>query len=255
MSKIFIESTGSGEPILFIHGLGGTSNIFLPQVSVLARFFACHRFDLPGAGLSESEGQNTIDALVDSAISVIDKVGATGRITVIAHSLGTVIAQHLAIRIPERVRAMALIGPVHAPADAARIAIRARAEKARAEGLLEIADQIVAAGTSAQTKTHRPEVAAFIRELIMRQPAEGYARHCEALASAQPADVGKIDVPTLLITGDEDNTSPAPAAQALTLKFPDAELKIIGRTGHWTTLERPYEVSELLVNFLLAKKQ
>jgi pimeloyl-ACP methyl ester carboxylesterase len=87
----------------------------------------------------------------------------------------------------------------------------------------------------------------------MRQDAEGYARHCEALAAAQAADVARIDVPVLLITGDEDNTAPSPACVALTSQFSDAELMILGRTGHWTTLERPAEVSEAILNFLFAQ--
>jgi len=250
MAELFIESTGSGDPILFIHGLGGTSNVFTPQVGVLSRFFSCHRFDLPGAGLSPSNGEASIEALVDATIGVMDKLGLSTPVHVVAHSMGTVVAQHLALKVPDRVRSLSLIGPVHAPGDAGRAAIRDRAAKARAEGLVGIADQIVAGGTSAETKAARPEVAAFVREMIMRQDPEGYARHCEALAGAQAADVAQISVPVLLVTGDEDNTSPSPASAALTSKFPDAELTILGRTGHWTTFERAGEVSDALVNFL-----
>lgn len=253
MGKVFLESTGSGDPILFIHGLGGTTNVFGPQVGVLSRFFTCHRFDLPGAGQSPSDGENSIDALVDATIGVMDTLGLDTPVHVVAHSMGTVVAQHLALKAPDRVRSLSLIGPVHAPGEAGRTAVRDRAAKARAEGLAVIADQVVAGGTSAETKAARPEIAAFVREMIMRQDPEGYARHCEALAGAQAADVAQIEVPTLLITGDEDNTSPAPASAALASKFPDAELMILGRTGHWTTFERAGEVSDALVNFLFSQ--
>lgn len=250
---LFIETSGSGDPVLFVHGLGGTVNVFGPQVAVLSRFFTCHRFDLPGAGRSVSSGEDSIEALVDAALAVLDHIGATGSVHVVAHSLGTVVAQHLALRAPDRVRSLSLIGPVHAPGQAGRDGLRVRAAKARTEGLVEIADQIVAAGTSAETKAVRPEVAAFVRELIMRQDAEGYARHCEALAAAEAADVARIGAPVLLVTGDEDNTSPAPACTALAGKFGDAKFVILGRTGHWATLERPGQVSEAIVNFLFAQ--
>ncbi len=249
---LFIESSGSGDPILFIHGLGGTGNVFGPQAAILSRFFACHRFDLPGAGRSPSSGQDSMAALVDAALAALGQVGATGPVHVVAHSLGTVVAQHLALRAPDRVRSLSLIGPIHAPGQAGRDGLRARAAKARAEGMVDIADQVVAAGTSAETKAARPEVAAFVRELVMRQDAEGYARHCEALAAAEGAAVETIAVPVLMITGDEDNTSPAPACAALAGKFDDAELVILGRTGHWATLERPVEVGEAIMNFLFA---
>jgi 3-oxoadipate enol-lactonase len=251
METLALEITGSGDPLLFIHGLGGTNNVFGPQINVLSRFFTCVRYDLPGAGLSSLGNIKTMDDLVTSAIEALDRAEITVPAHVIAHSMGTVVAQHLALRAPERVRSLSLIGPVHAPPDGVRTALHGRAAKARDEGLTGVADQVVAGGLSAETKAHRPEVAAFVRELVMRQSAEGYARHCEALATVKAADVSKISVPALLITGDEDNTSPAPATAAFAAKFNAARCVIFDRTGHWTTLERPSAVNEALVNFLL----
>lgn len=250
MAGIFIESTGAGDPVLFIHGLGGTSNVFGPQVGVLSRYFACHRFDLPGTGLSLDDGATSIEAMVDTAVAVLDRVGAAGPAHVVAHSMGTVVAQHLTVKAPERVRSLALIGPIHAPGDAGRAGLRARAASARAGELISIADQIAAAGLSADTKAHRPELAALVREFIMRQPPEGYARHCEALAGAEAADLARIGIPALLITGDEDGTSPPPAAAALAAKFAQGSLTILPGTGHWATIERPSSVNGLLINFL-----
>lgn len=251
--KLAIEINGAGDPVLFIHGLGGTSNVFGPQVNVLSRFFTCIRFDLPGAGLSPSGMAGTIDDLVTSALTVLDRAAVTAPVHVVAHSMGTVIAQHLALRAARQVRSLSLLGPIHAPGDAARKGLETRAGIARTEGLTAIADQVVAGGTAAETKANRPEVTAFVRELVMRQPAEGYARHCEALARAEAADVARIPAPVLLITGDEDNTSPSPACAALAGKFPDAELLILDRTGHWPTLERPGEVNKALMNFLFGR--
>ena len=253
IGAIAIESTGTGSPVLFIHGLGGTSNVFGPQVGVLSRFFACHRFDLPGAGRSPSKETATIDALVSSALSVLDSLGLGVPVHIIGHSMGTIVAQHLAAKAPDRVQSLALIGPIHAPSPAARAAFRDRAAKVRAEGMASIADQVVAAGTSAETKAARPEIAAFVRELILRQESEGYAEHCEAISVAVAADLTGIEVPVLLITGDEDNTSPVPASVTMASALPDATLEILARTGHWATLERPDEVSQLLVAFLFGR--
>ena len=115
-----------------------------------------------------------------------------------------------------------------------------------------VADAIVAGGTSADTKAHRPEVAALVREILMRQDAEGYALTCEALAKVQPADASKITCPTLLITGDEDGTAPPPRVKALTASISGAKMQILDRCGHWTTFERPAEVNTALLNFLLS---
>ncbi len=71
-----------------------------------------------------------------------------------------------------------------------------------------IADALVQAAISTETRTRRPVAVAFVRESLMRQCPDGYARSCDALADAQPAEVGGIECPTLLVTGDEDVVAP-----------------------------------------------
>lgn len=250
--SLAIETQGAGDPILFIHGLGGTGNVFGPQVATLARAYTCIRFDLPGAGRSPTGEVATMNDLVAAARSALELPAASAPAHIVAHSMGTVVAQHLALAAPQRVRSLSLIGPIHAPGEAGRKGLRERAARARAEGLAGIADDIVAAGLSTETKAHRPEVAAAVREFVMRQPAEGYARHCEALAGAAAADLSAISAPALLITGDEDNTAPPRAVRAFQAGWAGASMTVLGRCGHWATLERPLEVGALVLNFLLA---
>lgn len=249
--QLAVEVHGNGDPVLLVHGLGGTSNVFGPQVGVLSRYFQCIRPDLPGSGRSPADGPLSIAGLADAVEGVMDERGLD-RVHLVGHSLGTIVCQHVAARRPNRVRSLALIGPLHAPPDAARPVIRDRAAKARAEGMVGIADAIVQAGTSADTKANRPEVAALVREILMRQDPEGYARTCEALAAAEPADAARIACPTLLVTGDEDGTAPPTAVRALHRKIAGSSLRILDRCGHWTTFERPAEVNEALVNFLFS---
>jgi pimeloyl-ACP methyl ester carboxylesterase len=246
MSKLEIEIQGSGVTVVFIHGLGGTSNVFTPQVGVLSRFFRCLRPDLPGAGRSPAAGPVSIESLATSVLDLIDDSAH-----VVAHSMGTIVAQHLALRAPRKVKSLTLLGPIHSPSDAAREAMRARAATARTEGMRPIADTVVQGGTSAETKAHRPEIAAFVRELIMRQNAESYAFHCEALASATSANLAGIAQPVLLITGDEDGTSPPIAASEMARQLPRSQLRILNRCGHWASVERATEVNSALVEFLI----
>src|SRR5258706_588446 len=75
-------------------------------------------------------------------------------------------------------------------------------------GMQAIADALVQAATSAETRARRPAVVAYVRETLMRQDPEGYARTCDALAEAGPADASAITCPTVLVTGDEDGVAP-----------------------------------------------
>jgi 3-oxoadipate enol-lactonase len=140
-----------------------------------------------------------------------------------------------------------------APSDAARQGLRDRAAKARTEGMAPIAEAIVQAATSADTKSTQPVTVALVREFLMRQDAEGYARSCEALASAQPADVSRIRCKTLLITGDEDVVTPPSGVRAMAERMDTPQTIILNRCGHWTGLERTREVNQALRSFYFGR--
>ena len=103
---------------------------------------------------------------------------------------------------------MALFGAFPQPPPAARDALRTRADNARKHGMRLIAEAIVANGIAEDVRTHQPAAMAFVRESIMTQSPEGYAKNCEALASATAADLNQILCPVLLVTGDSDKTAP-----------------------------------------------
>ena len=243
--------TGGGDAALCIHGLGGTSNTFTPLLPALSRFTAV-RFDLPGSGRSHRvEGPLSIDRFVQACLRVLSSLNIE-RVHVLAHSLGTIVATHLAAREPRQVRSLALFGPLLAPPDVARTSIKARADRARGEGIAgmqAIADSLVQAATSAETKAKRYAVVAYVRESLMRQDCEGYARTCEALAGAEPADAGAIACPTILVTGDEDGVAPPQAVRALGQKIAGSQVEVLRGCGHWTPVEKTDECIDILRRF------
>ena len=115
--------------------------------------------------------------------------------------------------------------------------------------LQEIADAIVKAATSAETKAERPVALALVRESVMRQPPEGYAHNCEALAEAQPAEVERLKVPVLLVTGDEDGVGTPAGVAALAARLADQRSYVLQGSGHWTTYEKPFECIRILTDF------
>ena len=242
-----VEIDGSGDPVIMVHGLGGCSNVFQPQLPALNRFRVI-RPDLPGSGRSPANGQASIAGFVDALVRMARVLGAE-KAHWVGHSMGTIVCQHVAAEHPAMVRSLALFGPLVAPPDANRQALRARAGQARSEGMAPIAEAIVQGATSADTKSNQLVVAAFVRELVMRQPAEGYAQSCEALAAASPADLDRIRAPTLLVTGDEDNVAPPSAVRAMSERIGGARMTVFNRCGHWTTLERAHDCNAALRDF------
>jgi pimeloyl-ACP methyl ester carboxylesterase len=170
--------------------------------------------------------------------------------------MGTIVAAHLAAAEPQAVRSLALFGPLLAPPEPARSAIRTRGEKARSEGvqgMQAIADTLVQAATSAETRAQRPAAVAFVRESLMRQDPDGYARTCDALADAQAADTSKIACPTLLVTGEEDGVAPPQSVRMMGEKIAGSRVEVLRGCGHWTPLEKPDECVGLLQRFYMQR--
>jgi 3-oxoadipate enol-lactonase len=253
VERMAVESEGEGEPVLMIHGLGGTANTFTPVLPALMRHRVI-RFDLPGSARSHRvDGPLSLALFVDRARLVMERVGVE-RAHVVAHSMGTIIAMHLAAAEPARVASLTLFGPLLAPPEPARAAIRARAAQAREGDMQPIADALVRSGLSAETRARRPAAVAFVRESLMRQDPDGYARTCDALAEMTPAETSRIDCPTLLVTGDEDVVAPPQAVRMMGERIAGSRVEVLRGCGHWTPVEMPEECTALLKRFLLERR-
>jgi pimeloyl-ACP methyl ester carboxylesterase len=246
---VVAEVEGDGPAIIMLHGLGGTTNAFQPQIEAL-RGRRVIRIDFPGGGRSPpSAGEPSLATFAEAVIAVARLLGVE-RADFVGHSLGTIVCQMIAVEEPARVRSLVLFGALAEPAEATRAALLARAELARRQGMAEIADQIVADALSASTRASQPAAVAFVRESLMRQNPEGYAAMCEALARANAADARRIAAPTLLVTGDADAVNPPSVARALQEKIAGASLSVVDRGGHWLTIEKPAESNRRIAEFL-----
>ena len=249
----FDRGTGSAGSVLCIHGLGGSSNTWSPLMGALSRFDVL-RLDLPGSARSaqaDTEQRLSIERLAKACSRVLVAKNID-RVHLVGHSMGTIVAMALASFNPRLVASLALFGPLFAPPEVARANIRARAEKARQEGFLgmaAIADALVQAATSSETKRLRPAALAFVRESLMRQDPVGYARSCEALAEARACDPDKLICPTLLVTGDEDGVAPPQAVRSMHEKIVGSQMEVLRGCGHWTPVEKPEECSAALTRF------
>lgn len=254
--RVTVEEEGEGPAVVCVHGLGGSSNTWTPLLPALARHRVI-RVDLPGSGRSQrAEGALSIERYVDALLGACSRLGIT-RAHWLGHSMGTIACQHIAAAHPAQVASVALFGPIIAPADAARTAMRARAAKAR-EGtaaMHEITQALIGAALASETRQRNPLAVAFVRESLMRQEGEAYARSCEALAGAEAAAIERIEAPVLLVTGDEDAVAPPQAVRALADRLHGARSKrvlVLPRCGHWTPIERPDECQRELRDFLAA---
>lgn len=247
--ELAVEVDGEGPAVLLVHGLGGTSNFYQVQTDALAERFRVIRVDSAGAGRSPVADGISIESHADDLAAVLDALDVDSA-AVVGHSMGTLVVRALAARHPAKVSALALLGAVREPADAGRQAQRDRAAVLREKGTAAVAPGVVANALSETTRQRRPEVAAFVRELVMRQDPEGYARNCEALAAATDPGPVATSLPLLLITGDDDKVGPPQASQELADAHGNAAVEILPGVGHWTALEAAGPVTDHLLKFL-----
>ena len=246
-----VESVGTGPAVVFLHGIGGTSNVYQVQADALSAAYQVIRPDFAGAGRSPSAGEISIESHAADIAAVMDALGAVPAV-IVGHSMGTLVARALAARHPAKVAGLALLGPVQPPDAAGREAILARAAVLRTAGTAAIADAIVARSLSPGTRSAKPEIAAFVRELVMRQDPEGYARNNEALAAA--ADPGPVDprVPLLLVAGRDDPLSPPSVSERIASAHGSADVRVIDGIGHQIPLEDARRTTQTLTAFISA---
>lgn len=247
-----------GESIVFVHGLGGTKDYWTPLVSALslADTATLHLFDLEGHGLSPTHPLSalTIESLAADVAGVFHVAGASpsNPATLVAHSMGCLVAIRFALDNPSLVKKLVLVGPPPSPLPkAASDGSYARAALARSKGMSAVVDAVVGAGTSERTKKENPVAVAAVRLSLLGQDPESYAKACQALAGAtESLDVEGLEMPTLIVTGDEDKVSPPALCEKYVGRIKNARHVVLPSTGHWHAYEDVRGLAQSLKDFL-----
>jgi 3-oxoadipate enol-lactonase len=245
------EEEGDGPALIMVHGLGGSSNCFQPQARKLAKQYRVIRPDLPGAGRSMSNTSTTIVDVADELVKLLAQLKISSAHWV-GHSLGSVICQVVALQHQTQVRSLALLGPISELPPSGRSALRSRAAKVHLEGLSGIVDPYIATALATDIDETNPVAGAFLRECLLRQSPHHYAKFCLDLAQHDAVPLHNISVPLLLITGDQDKTATVESVTAIAKKSSNATLIILKDCGHWSTIERPSEVTSAVDQHLRA---
>jgi 3-oxoadipate enol-lactonase len=258
IDRMNVDARGEGDTVLFVHGLGGSINVWTPLLPALGRY-RCVRVELPGAGRSNKayalgdaapqRGKLSVAVHVQALLRVCDAL-AVARAHVVGHSFGTIVAQHLAVEQPQLVRSLSLFGALAEPPPGMRDNMYGRAPVAREQGMAGIAEGISDFALSANSKETQPVTVAYVRDAVGSQCAEGFARNCEALASATSARLELIRCPVLVVNGDEDQVTVLSGARQLASKLANARVEVFNRCGHWAMLERTADSQRVLREFL-----
>jgi 3-oxoadipate enol-lactonase len=250
------EMNGSGEEtIVFVHGLGGSLNIWYSQQVACSRHYQTLSYDLRGSGRSDlSDFHYSIEQWVEDLNALLESENIK-RAHLVGWSLGTLIVQHFVSSYPEKAASQTLVGPLWELPEMGKKNTFNRANLVEEQGMDAVADTIIEGGLSAFSRFDKPALVGLVRELLLRNNREAYAATCRALANGRAAAHEQIKVPTLLLVGDEDKVTPLSMATRLYEHFPNAKLDIISNAGHWVMVEKPSEINQSILTFIKTIKK
>ena len=101
------KERGSGPPLVWLHGIGGNQDSFDAQLSHFSRSWRCVVWDMPGYGNSPAPEELSFEMMADSVATLLEHLGESQAV-VLGHSMGGMVAQMVALRHPNRVRALVL---------------------------------------------------------------------------------------------------------------------------------------------------
>jgi 3-oxoadipate enol-lactonase len=245
------EVQGEGPPIVFIHGLGATSNVWYGQRTTLSKYYRVITYDRSGSGRSQraSEGYS-IDAWTDELAGLLDYLAVPSAV-VVGHSLGSMVAQRFAGKHADRTRALILAGGEAELGPEEKKALTERARSIEAQGLSAVVDAWLTAVLSAATRETNAALAGLVREMFLSNDAKTYALHCLALRDGNVrSDHQNIACPTLLTVGDQDLVTPLSYQRQIAAEIPNSRIRIIPHTAHMTMLEAPAVFNTVVMDFL-----
>jgi len=251
-----LDSGGSGDVVLMVHGFGASHNSWAALRPGLEKKFRVITVDLPGHGYSDKyEGDYSIKAVAAKLWRVLDIKGIKSRVHVIGHSWGTAVSLNLAMQQPERVRSVTLMASFAYEKQVPPFLVWARAP-GMGEFLFsmiwpERLDDRLAYSFYDAEKFATPEVADRAKAIMKH---EGYL--ASSLAAARGIDFSdmeprypELEVPVLIISGREDRVTRLEAARQLNADLPDSRHKIIPLCGHMIPVEHPKKVLRHLRRF------
>jgi len=250
---IYYETWGRGEPLLLIPGLATDLRIWACQRMAFGRRFRCIAVDNRGSGRSDKpEGPYTLEQMAADAIAVLDAEGVD-RAHIVGHSMGSYVAQVMAVQHPDRLRSLTLAGTAcrHLPW---RLELLERwQETARTRGVHAWARQAFPYLLGPRTARTLGLFINLLWPILLQQPAHAFDSQIEALLGAPDGERGKlegIDVPTLVVCGSKDTlTTPADAAEVTSL-IPGARLVTLRGAGHGLMLEAAPDFNAAVLGFL-----
>jgi pimeloyl-ACP methyl ester carboxylesterase len=258
-NELYYERSGAGEPLLLIMGMSGTHLTWgEPFLDALRESFEVVVYDHRGMGRSgRTEPPFTIVDLADDADALLGELGWDSA-HVVGISMGGMVAQELALRHPERLRTLTL-GCTYAGGDGSSLTspeVGGKLIESMQSGDRERALRVGWEANVSERFAAEEEQYAEFRRRAIEVPANLptiMAQMQAIMPHDTSAQLGDIDVPTLVLHGSEDQMLPSRNGEAIARAIPGARLEIFDGVGHLFFWEEPERSAALVREHALAR--
>jgi 3-oxoadipate enol-lactonase len=242
-----------GAPVLMLgNSLGTTGELWRPQLAAFEEHFRVLRYEHRGHGGSPAPpGPYTLDDLGGDVLALLDRL-AVDRVSYCGVSLGGMVGMWLAAHAPGRVDRLALC------CTSARFDSpdpwRDRAARVRRDGTGSVASQVVPRWFTPPFVAARPAVVHRFEDTLATCDAAGYAGCCDAIAAMDLRPVlPAVTAPTTVIAGAVDPATPPEHGRRIADAVAGARLHVLADAAHLANVERPAEVTAIMMEHLVGK--
>jgi pimeloyl-ACP methyl ester carboxylesterase len=261
--RLYYEESGSGAPLVFVHEYAGDWRSWEPQMRFFSRYYRCLAFNArgyPPSDVPEDPEKYSQARARDDIRSLLDYL-KIDRAHVCGLSMGGFAALHFGMAYPERARSLLVGGCGYGAQPDKREQFREETNAAAAQiekdGMREVAKRYSLGPTRVQFQNKNPRGWQEFADQLAGHSTPGSALTMRGVQARRPSlwelveGMRALKVPTLIVTGDEDDPCLEPAL-LMKRSISTSALAVIPSSGHTLNIEEPEEFNRLLLNFLSA---
>ncbi|MDH4188635.1 MAG: alpha/beta hydrolase [Betaproteobacteria bacterium] len=249
-ATVEVEQTGGGPDLVLLHSLLTDSGAFGRVVPELAKHYRLTLVNLPGFGASTAAGA-TIEDYGDRIAAIFPALKLAPDATLFGNGFGGFVALAAAIRHGDRFGRLVIADSLVTFPAPAREPFRIMAAKVRESGMQAILDTAIRRMFPEPFIAAQPDIVAERKRALGKADPSCFAQACLALAQLDfGQQLKSIRNRTLVMTGELDQTTPAPLVRELAAAIPGAQFCEIAGSGHCPQIEKPAEFVAALRGFL-----
>ena len=257
--ELYYEETGSGFPLVFCHEFAGDYRAWDPQLRAFGRFYRCITYSqrgFPPSSVPSAPAAYSQDILVEDLRGLVGQLGLQ-QAYFVGFSMGGNVVLNLAVQYPSLCRGIVVVGTGAGTVGRERFErdIERTVDLLRTQGIDAFAEVYAEGPTRQPFKRKDPHGWSVFRDQLREHAAEGQALTMLGVQLARPrifeleAALEQLQVPTLLVIGDEDEPCVEPAV-FMKRHLPSAGLLVVPQTGHAVNLEEPALFNAAVLEFV-----